>query len=117
MALVCAVAYCVGSVIRFNIKNAEPLLKTGRVPERTKFYEGAADLALAVAYVISVCLYISILAAFLLRGIGEQYDTPFNKHLVTATVIALIGAIGYFTVMPVGYGDLLTDKLSGNRTT
>ena len=96
MAAVCVVAYCVGSVIRFNIKYSEPLLAKGEVPKRTKLYEGTADLALVIAYIISVCLYINILASFLLRGIGEKYDTPMNEHIVTATVIAAIGLIGYF---------------------
>ncbi len=96
MALVCAVAYGVGSVIRFNIKNAEPLLENGQVPKRTKLFERASDLALVGAYVISVCLYINILASFLLGGIGEQYDTPLNEHLISVVVIVTIGAIGYF---------------------
>ena len=76
MALVCTVAYGVGNVIRFNIKNAEPLLEKAQAPESTKLYERASDLALVAAYIISVCLYINILASFLLGGIGKQYDTP-----------------------------------------
>ena len=96
MTAVCALAYAVGCVIRYNIRHAEPLLENNQVPKRTRYYEGASDLALVVAYVISVCLYINILASFLLGGIGEQYDTPRNEHILSVAVIALIGAIGYF---------------------
>lgn len=96
MALVCAVAYCVGSVIRFNIVNAEPLLDHDEAPHRTKLYDRASDLALVAAYVISVCLYINILASFLLGGLGQQYDTPRNEHFVSVLVIGLIGAVGYY---------------------
>lgn len=96
MAVVCVVAYGVGSVIRFNIKNVEPLLDSDTARARTKHYNNTSDLALIIAYVISVCLYINILASFLLRGIGEQYDTPVNEHHVTAAIIAFIAFVGYF---------------------
>jgi hypothetical protein len=96
MAAVCGLAYAVGGVIRYNIRHAEPLLANDQVPKRTKYYERASDLALVAAYVVSVCLYINILASFLLGGIGEQYDTPRNEHILSVAVIALIGAIGYF---------------------
>jgi hypothetical protein len=96
MAAVCGLAYCVGNVIRFNIKNVEPLLEKDEAPKRTKHLEGASDLALVAAYVISVCLYINILASFFLGGIGQQYDTLRNEHFVSVFVITVIGAIGYF---------------------
>ena len=96
MTAVCALAYAVGCVISYNIRHAEPLLEKNEVPKRTRYYEGASDLALVAAYVISVCLYINILASFLLGGIGEQYDIPRNEHILSVAVIALIGAIGYF---------------------
>lgn len=96
MAAVCALAYCVGCVIRFNIRHAEPLLAKDQAPERTRLLERASDLALVAAYVISVCLYINILASFVLGGIGEGYDTLRNEHFVSVAVIAFIGAVGYF---------------------
>ena len=66
MAGVCALAYAMGSVIRFNILHAEPLLEAGKASARVARYERTANLALVLAYAISVCLYIHILAAFLL---------------------------------------------------
>ncbi len=96
MVAVCGLAYCVGNVIRFNIKNVEPLLDKGEAPKQIKHLEGASDLALVGAYVISVCLYINILASFLLGGIGQQYDTLLNEHIVSVFVITVIGGIGYF---------------------
>lgn len=96
MAVVCGFAYCVGHAIRFNIKNAEPLLEKDEAGKTTKMLERSSDLALVGAYVISVCLYINILASFLLAGIGKQYDTAFNEHVVTVIVIGAIGLVGYF---------------------
>jgi len=96
MAAVCALAYCVGHAIRFNIKNAEPLLEKGGASERTQLLERSSDLALVGAYVISVCLYINILASFFLGGLGGQYDTDANEHMVSVAVISAIGLVGYF---------------------
>jgi hypothetical protein len=99
MLAVCALAYAVGHVIRFNIQFAEPVLASENPPKRLKFIEGSSDIALVGAYVISVCLYINILASFLLGGLNNVWsgiDTPFHEHLLTAGVIAVIGAIGFF---------------------
>lgn len=92
-------AYTVGSVIRFNIRFAEPLLDAGKAPHLTTFFEQGSDLALVWAYVISVLLYIKILASFFLGGLSHAWpgiDTSLTEHLVTVAVITVIGLIGYF---------------------
>lgn len=94
MAIVCALAYAMGSVIRFNIRHAEPLLETGEPSARVMRYERTANLALVLAYAISVCLYIHILAAFLLGGLG--INTPFRENIVTVIIVAAIGLLGRF---------------------
>ena len=91
MAGVCALAYAVGSVIRFNIKHAEPVL-AGTPGEATLSLERASDLALVLAYVISVCLYLHILSAFVLGGFHA--GTELNKNLLTTAVIVIITVIG-----------------------
>jgi hypothetical protein len=91
MVGVCALAIAVGSVIRFNIRNAEPVL-AHKPPERTLSHERASDLVLTFAYVISVSLYLHILASFVLGGFGA--DTELNKNLLTTAVIGMIMLIG-----------------------
>jgi hypothetical protein len=91
MAAVCALAYAVGSVIRFNIKHAEPVL-AATPGEATLSFERSSDLALVLAYVISVCLYVHILAAFVLGGFHA--DSELNENLLTSAVIGVIVAIG-----------------------
>jgi hypothetical protein len=49
MAAVCAVAYAMGEVIRFNIRHAEPLLEENAVSSRVARYERTANLALVRA--------------------------------------------------------------------
>jgi hypothetical protein len=94
IAAVCALAYAMGSVIRFNIRHAEPLLEDGTRSDRTARQERTANLALVLAYAISVCLYIHILAAFLLGGIG--INTPFRENILCVIIIVGIGAMGRF---------------------
>ena len=91
MTAVCVVAVVVGSVIRFNIKYAEPIL-ADNPPESTLSIERVSDLALVLAYVISVCLYLRILSSFVLEGFGA--DTPLGESLLTTAVIALIMIVG-----------------------
>jgi hypothetical protein len=94
MAGVCALAYAMGSVIRYNIRHVEPLHEAGTVSDRTLRNERTANLALVLAYAISVCLYLHILAAFLLGGLG--INTPFRENLVCIVIIAAIGVMGRF---------------------
>jgi len=91
MAGVCALAYAVGSVIRFNIQHAEPVL-AGTPGEATLSFERSSDFALVLAYVISVCLYLHILSSFVLGGFHA--DTELNENLMTTAIIAIITAIG-----------------------
>lgn len=91
MAAVCALAYAVGSVIRFNIKHAEPVL-AGTPSKATLSFERSSDLALVLAYVISVCLYLHILSAFVLGGINA--DNGLNENLMTTAIIGIITLIG-----------------------
>ncbi|MBW2688033.1 MAG: hypothetical protein JRE19_19320, partial [Deltaproteobacteria bacterium] len=84
-------AIAVGAVIRFNIRNAEPVL-ADNPPESTLSLERTSDLALILAYVISVSLYLHILAAFVLGGFGA--DTPLNENIITTAVIGVIMLIG-----------------------
>ena len=91
MAGVCALAYAVGSVIRYNIAKAEPAL-ADTPSEATLSIERLSDLALILAYVISVCLYLHILSAFVLGGLG--WDTGINEDLLTTAIIGTITAVG-----------------------
>lgn len=93
MAGVCLLAFLVGEVIRFNIRHVEPVISANE-KGKTLFFERFSDFALIIAYVISVCLYLHILTAFVLTGLN--LDTPFNENLLTTIVIVTITLIGVF---------------------
>lgn len=89
---ICMLAYAVGSVIRYNIIHAEPIL-AGRPSEATQSLERCSDLALVAAYIISVSLYLHILSAFVLGSFG--IDTELNENLLTTSIIIAIMVIGF----------------------
>ena len=91
MAAVCAIAFAVGGVIRFNIAHAEPAL-AGTPHESTQSFERSSDLALVLAYIISVCLYLHILSSFVLGSF--HVDTELNENILTTAIIGVIILIG-----------------------
>lgn len=91
MVGVCLLAYAVGGVIRFNIRNAEPVL-ADKPSEITLSLERTSDLALVLAYIVSVCLYLHILSAFVLGGFA--FDTDFHEDILTSGVIAAVVVTG-----------------------
>lgn len=91
MLAVAFVAFHTGAIVRHNILCAEPVLAAGG-KRATLLLERLSDVALVAAYVVSVCLYIHILSAFVLGAV--DLDSGFNKSLLTTLVIGLITAIG-----------------------
>jgi hypothetical protein len=91
IVVVALVAHQVGAIVRHNILCAEPVLAANG-NRLTVLAERVSDIALVGAYVVSVCLYVHILSAFVLAGFG--LDTAFNKSLMTSIIIAAITLIG-----------------------
>ena len=93
MIFVAIIAFLVGKIVRHNILCAEPVLAS-RSKKFTVITEQLSDFALVAAYVVSVCLYIHILSAFVLASF--DLDTAFNKSLMTTLIIGSITIIGLF---------------------
>ena len=54
--------------------------------------ERSADIAIVLAYIISVSLYLNIMSVFILGGL--HMDSPLNEKLLTSSVIVFIVIIG-----------------------
>ncbi len=85
------VAFHTGAIIRHNILCAEPILAKGE-KRSTLLIERLSDVALIIAYVVAICLYVHVLSAFALGPF--ELDSPFNKSLLTSLVIASISIVG-----------------------
>jgi len=91
-AAVCALAWLIGNAIRHNIATIEPLVEQGRLSRGLHTLERLSDSTIVVAYVISVTLYVRIMASLLMDELGVAGET--RERIVTTAVIGAIGAVG-----------------------
>lgn len=87
----CAIGYFYGSAIRHNIRHVEPQL-TEEPPRAMVVIEDVSQVALSLAYFVSVAYYLNLFAAFALRGFGVVDD--FWVRAVATAVIGFIGVLG-----------------------
>jgi len=90
MAVLLALAYAVGSAIRFNIRHFEPVERDGHGPAQTISF--LSRTVLAGAYFISVTYYLQLLAAFVLQAAG--YQSLLAARVITSSLLLGISGIG-----------------------
>lgn len=91
IALLCALGYLFGAAIRFNIRHGEPLFGLSRF-RLIGSAERLSHFSLAFAYFISVTYYLSLLAAFLLKGLGIV--EPLAAKAIASVLLISIGGYG-----------------------
>lgn len=84
---VTALAWVVGTSIRHNIVTVEPLDEQGTLDTTTARLDRISDGVIVVAYVISVALYLRIMAQYVIG-----YVTP-DSHMVVERVIAVVAVV------------------------
>ncbi|WP_417271190.1 hypothetical protein [Celeribacter sp.] len=89
MALLCALAYAIGSAIRFNIA----ALDHGDHGRTGAMMEQAASWVLAFAYVVSVAYYLNLLGSFAVSL--TPWDTDIAARGVTSAVFVVILVVGW----------------------
>lgn len=95
MLAIVVIAYGIGGVIRFNIRNIEPLLRDReRLPNRIFLIEKFSGLALSVAYLVSVAFYLRLLASFVLNGLDQ--NSALYANILTTAILLFIGLVGNF---------------------
>ena len=90
---VCAVAWLVGTAIRHCVRVVEPLAASGDLDPTTRRLERLADSVIVVAYVISVALYLRIMAEYVVTYAVDGGSSSAERILACAAV-ALIVAVG-----------------------
>ncbi len=89
---VSAVAWMVGTAIRHNITAIEPLAAAGELRRTEERLERASDVVIAVAYVVSVALYLRIMAEYLVDYLAPDAATATST--VAAAAVAIIILVG-----------------------
>jgi hypothetical protein len=93
MAGIVIAAYGIGAVIRFNITHSEAMEADGSGPAGLRLVARTSNLALSVAYVISVAFYIRLLSSFVL---SQSAFVSENSEVWLATaILAGIGLVGW----------------------
>jgi hypothetical protein len=86
MAVLLAIAYAVGSVVRFNIVHIENIAPTLAVNDPMAWAMRAAQGILAIAYAVSVAYYLKLLAEFVMKPLA----VPDGWHGIAANILVTL---------------------------
>ena len=92
IGLIIGLSLWVGSALRYNIlhENFEPSRWRGN---HLDLAERLSDIALALAYVISIAFYLRLLSSFVLEGF--DINEPLYAKVLTTGILSSIGSYGY----------------------
>ncbi len=88
---VCGVAWLVGTSVRHCVRVVEPAAEDGTLDPLTRRLDEAGDAVIVVAYVISVALYLRIMAAYVVGYAGGGSDA---ERVLACAAVAVIVAVG-----------------------
>lgn len=88
---VCAVAWLVGTAVRHCVSVVEPLAAAGKLDAVTRRIDRAADAVIVVAYVISVALYLRIMAQYVVAYATGGDGQLFERIIACTTVVGIVG--------------------------
>lgn len=93
MLIIVLLAFAIGHVIRFNIRNSEKLEVTPNGSRKLLLAARISNVSLSVAYVISVAFYIRLLASFALSM--TQFANDTTEGILATAILAVIGFVGW----------------------
>ncbi len=88
---VCAVAWLAGTAIRHCVRVVEPLAADGKLDPITRRVDRSADAVIVVAYVISVALYLRIMAQYVVAYASGGSGRVSERVTACAAVVLIIG--------------------------
>ena len=92
---ICAFAWLVGTVIRHNVNVVGQQKKDGILNAMTGWLGRLGDVVIVIAYVISVALYLRIMAQYMV-GFFISGGSTILEPIIACISVALIIAIGIF---------------------
>ncbi len=94
VVLVCVLAWLIGTAIRHNVFEVEGRAGRGELSAGVRRLESASDVVIAGAYVISVALYLRIMAEYTIRYVSPGSEGAV-EILGTAAMLIVV-AVGVF---------------------
>lgn len=89
-AAVCAVAWVVGTAVRHCVRVVEPALASGSPDRVDAWLDRAGDAVIVVAYVISVALYLRIMAQYVADYVGLGGSAAWERGLACGAVVLIV---------------------------
>ena len=89
IAGVCLLAWFVGNAVRYVVAHVEPMLESGELDGTSRSVERWSDGVIVAAYVISVALYVRIMAEYVVAYVGGSEAA--GRILACATVALIVG--------------------------
>ena len=90
---VCAVAWLAGTAVRHCVRVVEPLADSGDLDDTTRRLDRLGDVVIVVAYVISVALYLRIMAQYVV-GYFTPGGAPAAERILACVAVAVIVTVG-----------------------
>ena len=91
MAVLLAIAYAAGWVIRFNIVHVENHLANARFNDPVAWLARVTQGVLALAYAVSVAYYLKLLAEFSLKPVAiDPASQPLAANVIVTVLIVLL---------------------------
>lgn len=90
---VSVLAWLVGTAIRHNVTTIEPLAAGGELDPATARLEQISDAVIVVAYIISVALYLRIMAQYIL-GYATPGAHPAVERMIAVAAVMVIVTVG-----------------------
>lgn len=87
---VTGLAWLVGSVVRHNIAVVEPLIEDARLDTVTARLDRFSDAVIVVAYIISVALYLRIMAQYMIGYVTPDPHSNLERVIAVAAVVAIV---------------------------
>lgn len=90
IAGVCAIAWFAGTAVRHCVRVVEPLSASGELDRTTTGLEKASDWIIVVAYVISVALYLRIMAEYMISYLVADGSIVGERVIACAAVVLIL---------------------------
>ncbi len=91
--VVCAVAWAAGTAIRHMVRVVEPLAERGELDTTSRRLDRVSDAVIVVAYIISVALYLRIMAQYIVHYAAPG-GSALAERLLACGAVLIIVAVG-----------------------
>lgn len=91
---ICALSWLIGISVRHIVREVEPMIESGELDRTSRVLEKLSDVVIVAAYVISIALYLRIMAQYVVSYAGPESISSavdVERVIASAAVVVIIG--------------------------